>query len=349
MARPERHDADYFPFYAKRGRTLNILQSRFGLEGIGFFTNLWRFLTLTPDHYYCIKDDMDRMNLFSEIGMNDEEKGIKIIELLTQTKKLDRELWEEFKVIVSQDHLDSLLDAYKNRKNKIITIDEIKARFVSYRDNPVSYPNNPVSYSNLTTETELPSEIEGHNPQRKGKERKLKDNNVNSEATPPAFPENPSSSKPEKTKKAPLREREPANDMERVEKAYLLNWDTLYSQGKVKAINPVVNWNQTRKLLKTHFENLDVKLIIQAVNNALNDEWVLNAGYSLGIMLSASVLNRLINAGQGHGPSQSIQFGELSEGTVDIPALYKQFGLTGSEQDKRRKLIELRDKGEVSF
>jgi hypothetical protein len=172
MARPERHDADYFPFYAKRGKTFNILQSKFGLEGVGFALNLLRFLTLTPDHHYCLKDDIDKMNFFSEIGIEDEEKGIKIIELLVQTKKLDRELWEEYRVIVSQDHLDSLLDAYKNRKNKIITIDEIKARFISYRDNPISYPNNSVSYSNLTTKTGFPSEIEGHNPQRKGKERK---------------------------------------------------------------------------------------------------------------------------------------------------------------------------------
>jgi hypothetical protein len=125
----------------------------------------------------------------------------------------------------------------------------------------------------------------------------------NKEAAPPVFPENPSSSKLVKPKKAPLREREPVNDMERVEKAYLLNWDTLYSQGKVKAINPVVNWNQTRKLLKTHFETLDAELIIQAVNNALNDDWVLNAGYSLGMMLSASVLNRLIN-GNGSAPQK---------------------------------------------
>jgi hypothetical protein len=104
-------------------------------------------------------------------------------------------------------------------------------------------------------------------------------------------------------KKAPLREREPANDMERVEKAYLLNWDSLYAQGKVKAINPVVNWNQTRKLLKNHFENLTAELIIQGINNGLNDEWVLNSGYSLGMMLSASVLNRLIN-GNGTAPQK---------------------------------------------
>jgi hypothetical protein len=47
--------------------------------------------------------------------------------------------------------------------------------------------------------------------------------------------------------------------------------------------------------------------------------------------------------------SEERQFGEESKGTVDIPALYKQFGLTGTEAEKRRKLLELRDRGEVSF
>jgi hypothetical protein len=86
--------------------------------------------------------------------------------------------------------------------------------------------------------------------------------------------------------------------MERVEKAYWTNWDSLYAQGKVKTVNPVVNLNQTRKLLKTYFESLAPELIIQAINNGMKDDWVVNSGYSLGIILSASVLNRLINAGR---------------------------------------------------
>jgi DNA-binding Lrp family transcriptional regulator len=383
MARPERRDVDYFPFYVKRGKTLNILQSKFGLEGIGFFTNLMRFLALTPDHHYCIKDEIDRMNFFAEIGIQDESRGLEMIELMVKTEKLDKGLWEDHMVIACEAFLKSIEDAYKNRVNQIITIDGIRAvfekeecgdnrmtireaaevlgvsgetiknrvrelypdlmrsglttylnekqitaikqkigltevvdaeaefvgSFVGADKNDPSVCSFPVEETDKNTEEtyknpsvcSFPVKILGNNPQTKLKKTKLKDSKVNSEAAPPAFPENPLPSKPEKTKKPPLREREPINDMERVEKAYLLNWDSLYAQGKVKAINPVVNWNQTRKLLKTHFESLDVELIIQAVNNALNDEWVLNAGYSLGMMLSASVLNRLIN-GNGSGP-----------------------------------------------
>jgi len=196
MARPERHDADYFPFIVKRGRTLNILQGRYGLEGIGFFTNLMRLLTSTPDHHYCIKEDYDKMNFFAEIGMTDEEKGIEIVELMIKTGKLHKDLWENHKVIACEALLDSLVDAYKNRRNKIISIEEIQAKFknqvrnhnflpVNEEEsgknevrneeesgknevrNPITYQDNAITYH--------------ENPQRKGKDRIGKETKVNSE------------------------------------------------------------------------------------------------------------------------------------------------------------------------
>jgi hypothetical protein len=295
MGRSERHDVDYFPFFAKRGKTLNILQSKFGLEGIGFFTNLMRFLALTPDHHYCIKDETDKMNFFAEIGIKDENRGIEIIELMVKTEKLDKFLWENYMVIVSEAFLDSLAEAYKQRKNQIITMIEIRDKFISMYGNEVNIHGKPISmYGN--------AEKQHGNTQSKVKKSKVKKSKVkkskDTEASPPVVSD---TSKTEKAKKAPLREREPANDMERVEKAYLTNWDSLYSQGRVKALNPVVNWNQTRNLLKKLFENHTADLIIYAINNGMNDEWVVNNGYSLGIILSASVLNKLMN---GNGSAQ---------------------------------------------
>jgi hypothetical protein len=120
---------------------------------------------------------------------------------------------------------------------------------------------------------------------------------------------------PQKHKKPPLREREPVNDMEKVEKAYLQNWDILYSQGKVKTQDPVVNWNQTRSLLKRHFGKLKPDQITNALKNGMGDNFVMSGGYSLGIMLSAAVLNRLINANTGHGASS------LSRGTKKLKGL----------------------------
>ena len=138
------------------------------------------------------------------------------------------------------------------------------------------------------------TDVSTKHPKRTSK-RTSKENNIADDSNEPPIS---SLQKPAKHKKPPLREREPVNDIERVEKAYLQNWDLLYSQGRLKTPDPVFNnifWIKTRKLLKNLFEQLDAETVIKALQNGLEDDWVINNGYSLGIMLSAGVLNRLIN------------------------------------------------------
>ncbi|GMO51769.1 MAG: hypothetical protein Pg6C_16680 [Treponemataceae bacterium] len=134
------------------------------------------------------------------------------------------------------------------------------------------------------------------------------------EAAPPVVETPLPASKPQKPAgkpaKTPLREREPENDYERVEKVYLHNWDSLFKQGKVKTENPVVNWTQARVLLKKHFERLKPDDITGALDRGLNDSFIMQGGYSLAVMLSATVLNRLINTSggsSGPAPPRSLQ------------------------------------------
>jgi len=157
MGRPERHDADYFPFYVKDGKTLFILESKYGLQGIGFFTNLMRFLTRQTDHHICIHEESDRLYFFAQIRCP-EDVGMDMLNLMAKTGKIDAELLYKNCVIVSQDLLDSLKDAYKNRNNPIIEIDQIR---LSYPDKSISYQENPITSPDK--------------PQRKLKERKLKE------------------------------------------------------------------------------------------------------------------------------------------------------------------------------
>jgi hypothetical protein len=128
QGRPERHDADYFKFYVKDGKTLFVLQHKYGLEGIGFFTNLMRLLTSTPNHYICIQDPGDALYVFSRIGV-DEEKGKAMLEDMVLTGKLHKGLWKKHKVIVSPDLLCSLEILYEKRINDIITIEDIEEMF----------------------------------------------------------------------------------------------------------------------------------------------------------------------------------------------------------------------------
>lgn len=169
MARPERKDADYFPFYARDGKTLYILEGKYKCKGTGFFTNVLRFLTLREDHYFSISDESDRLYFFAKCHC-DEESGIDMLNIMAKTGKIHTSLWVSCKVIVSEDLLKGLEDAYRNRKNSIITIKEIEDIFINNNKNPqesvvsdVRYPQEPVV-----------SDID--NPQRKLKETKGNNN-----------------------------------------------------------------------------------------------------------------------------------------------------------------------------
>jgi len=142
MARPEKHTVEYFPFYVKDGKTLFILESKYRAAGTGFFTNVFRFLSETPDHYCCLKDAGDRSYFFAKTKVNEEE-GIDMLNMMADTGKIDKDLWITHSVIASQDFLNSIKDAYEKRKNKPTTLAEIKAKFISGNGNGINTPVNP--------------------------------------------------------------------------------------------------------------------------------------------------------------------------------------------------------------
>jgi len=105
-----------------------------------------------------------------------------------------------------------------------------------------------------------------------------------------------SDTKHSKPKKPRLRDREPENDIEFVEKAYWTNWDMLYSRQSVTTEDPVVNWGQTRKLIKQHFDrNITPIQLVDVINSALKDNWIIQKGYSLEKILACSYVNSVIN------------------------------------------------------
>jgi len=111
--------------------------------------------------------------------------------------------------------------------------------------------------------------------------------------------ETPPDKKTGKPKKPPLREREPENDQERVLKAYGLNWDRLYAEGKVKDSEPPENWGLARKRLKQCLERLPPERVIEAIDRGLHDDKAMEGGYSLSGMLVDWLFSRLLNGSTG--------------------------------------------------
>ena len=117
---------------------------------------------------------------------------------------------------------------------------------------------------------------------------------------PPLNPQEPKSKKEqaEPKKKEKLIEREPVNDLEKIEKAYLLNYEKLKQTGEVKTEEPIVNWGAARKLEKEYVQRYGLDVVLRAVKESVCDDFSVSSGYCLTTILSSGVLSRLVNGGK---------------------------------------------------
>jgi hypothetical protein len=115
---------EYFPFIIKDGRTLFMLKEKYGLAGIGFFTELFRFLAGIPYHYYSIENDYDKKRLIKYIDI-EESKVMEMLTVLTETGKIDKTLFTKYKIIASQDFFDSLEPLYSRRQNMLYSVEHL--------------------------------------------------------------------------------------------------------------------------------------------------------------------------------------------------------------------------------
>jgi len=181
MGRPSRRDVDYYPHYVKKGKTLFILQNKYGLIGYGFFYKILDFLAITPDHHYQIKTDIDLMYLSGECLVKNENDALEMIEVMVKTGKLDQHLWDKHRVIASSDFLDSVRDAYKDRILNCTTIDKIYNKYNIEAETELTEPETEFP------ELEKPNndDFEGDNPQRREEKRRKEKKRVESTSSSP--------------------------------------------------------------------------------------------------------------------------------------------------------------------
>ena len=160
MAR-EKNTVDYFPFYVKDGKTLFALQEEYGIAGIGYFTQLFRYLSQVPEHWISFQDEYDRRRFIKYMG-GDETICIHIVNIMCTTGKLDKTLWETKGVIVSEDFLDSLEKVYSRRANSL-NIEIVREKVSKLPDFNVN--NMYTSRKHIVKKNDV--------KERKGKERKV--------------------------------------------------------------------------------------------------------------------------------------------------------------------------------
>ena len=117
MARPKKLTVDYFPHIIKQGKTMTILENRFGNDGYAFWFKLLEILGTTEGHSYRYENITDIEFLLAKTKV-DREIAENILDLLSELGAIDKKLWEN-KIIWSDNFIDNVADVYNKRSTEL--------------------------------------------------------------------------------------------------------------------------------------------------------------------------------------------------------------------------------------
>lgn len=150
MARPQRHNVDYFPHYISDGKKMFVIEAKFGNDGYAVWFKILETLAKTDNHFINCNDESNLMFLAARCRIT-EERLVEIIGAIVKLGELDGILWNQCRIIWSDKFIESVQDAYSKRSNNCITktqlLTMLKGLGVQYPDlNEVNSPVNQVNY-----------------------------------------------------------------------------------------------------------------------------------------------------------------------------------------------------------
>lgn len=142
MARPKKRTVDYFPHQCNHGKTMFILEQKYGNDGYAFWFKLLELLGTTEGHFLHLENSADWEFLQAKTRLYGD-KCREILDLLARLDAIDRELWESHRVVWSQNFVDGIAPVYRNRGVETPSKPSFYTRKPS--DGGVSTPENPQS------------------------------------------------------------------------------------------------------------------------------------------------------------------------------------------------------------
>ncbi len=117
MPRKSSNTADFFMHRARHGKTLFILQSRWGNHGYAFWFKLLEILTTAEGHYFDLKLPENQEYFRVEMGLPEGVSDAEMLETLANLRKIDPDLWRSNKVIWCQNLVDELAETLYRKRN----------------------------------------------------------------------------------------------------------------------------------------------------------------------------------------------------------------------------------------
>jgi len=114
MGRPIKNTVKYFPHSCTHGKTMFIIESKYGNNGYAFWFKLLEKLGSAENHFIDLRDEIELEYLAAETKFPAEETQ-NILDLLSRLNAIDRELWKH-RIIWCQKFVDNIAEAYRKRK-----------------------------------------------------------------------------------------------------------------------------------------------------------------------------------------------------------------------------------------
>ena len=115
MARPTKVKVDYFPHVTHTGKTIAILEARWGNDGYAFWFKLLELLGDSNDFSYNCNSSADWEYLLSKARVT-ETVATAILDKLSEIEAIDAELWAE-KIVWSDHFVSNLEPVFDRRKS----------------------------------------------------------------------------------------------------------------------------------------------------------------------------------------------------------------------------------------
>jgi hypothetical protein len=127
MARPKKETVDYFPHFCNHGKTMMILESKWGNDGYAFWFKLLEVLGNTRLHAVDMNCQITAEFLYAKTRL-DEETATSVLDILAKCGAIDADLWIN-KIIYSPSFVSNISDAYTHRKGFLPTETLVKESF----------------------------------------------------------------------------------------------------------------------------------------------------------------------------------------------------------------------------
>ncbi|MFC2487124.1 MAG: Lin1244/Lin1753 domain-containing protein [Alloprevotella sp.] len=151
MARPTKETVDYYPHFVKGGRTIFILESKYGNDGYAFWFKLLEILGDAEGHHYDCSVPNNWAYLLAKTRC-DEDTAKDIMNTLLTLGKIDSELWESRQIIWCQNFVDNISSVYKMRHADIPTPPSFCEE--KPKEGRVSFSKNPNGCGLIGTKTD---------------------------------------------------------------------------------------------------------------------------------------------------------------------------------------------------